>query len=342
MSSAVYPVPNGPRNVLQTTHNILATENVTVTQLWATTLVPTSPPVSASVMLVAPQHRGHFPWFLIKSPIINFVRSLQPTPVEHDLRMLVLTWADRAKTVQFSVEGKTFVIFFCDPAMFWCFKCMVHCRDQVDRHRHHVPELNAKVLLDAFLDFKIPAEVPLGIRSTVLDAEVCEQHANSSLHDPAKYHDKGVSASTDQGEVTASVYSQPQSPTSEGGGNHEDAERRLDTPQCQSTAMDDGAGTTGERAPGPIVSDMRPAADVLATHNSLHTSRSQSIVMGDNASGTSEPVQSAVDALLYLSADSPTNQWTDRCSQPLDPIDLGEGSTAGCDVTVRPKKRKFI
>ncbi|KAI6028162.1 hypothetical protein EDC04DRAFT_2605812 [Pisolithus marmoratus] len=104
-------------------------------------------------------------WFLIKSQIINFVCSLQPTPFEHDLHMFALTWADRANTVQFSIEGKTFLLSFCDSAMFWCFKCMVHCHDQVDCHRHHVPELNAKLLLDAFLDFKIPVEVPLGIRT---------------------------------------------------------------------------------------------------------------------------------------------------------------------------------
>ena len=49
--------------------------------------------------------------------------------------------------------------------MFWCFKYMVCCRDQVDRHQNRVPELNPKVLLDAFLEFKIPAQVPLGVRS---------------------------------------------------------------------------------------------------------------------------------------------------------------------------------
>ncbi|KAI6133971.1 hypothetical protein EV401DRAFT_2064448 [Pisolithus croceorrhizus] len=328
MSSAVYPIPDGPCNVLQMTHNILATENVTLTQLWATTPVPTTPPVSASVMLVALQHS----WFLVKSPIINFMRSLQPTPVEHDLRMFALTWADRANAVQFSVETKTFLLFFCDSAMFWCFKYMVHCRDQVDRHRHHVPELNAKVLLDAFLDFKIPMEVPLGVRSTVQGAEVCEQHANSSRHSPANYHDKGVSVSTDQGELTVSVCSRPQSPASEHSGIHEDAERRLDIPQCQSTATDDCPGGMGERTPGPTVSDMRPAA---------HTSRSHSIVMGDDAGGTSGSVQPAVDALPYLSADSPTNQWADRCSQLLDPINSGEGGTADCDLTVQSEEEEI-
>ncbi|KAI6162926.1 hypothetical protein EDD17DRAFT_1756958 [Pisolithus thermaeus] len=368
MSSAVYPIPDGPRNVLQMTHNILATENVTLTQLWATTPVPTTPPVSASVMLVAPQHCGHFPWFLVKSLIINFVRSLQPTPVEHDLHMFALTWADRANAVQFSVETKTFLLFFCDSAMFWCFKYMVHCRDQVDRHRHHVPELNAKVLLDAFLDFKIPMEVPLGVRSTVqgfasfatitfswaeLSFTVLKS-ANSMQTPPVAalqitmikefqcrltkgnlqfryaldHNHRQVNTVVSmrmlrEGEYTScSIIS-----------NTEISLNRLDIPQCQSTATDDCPGGMGERTPGPTVSDMRPAA---------HTSRSHSIVMGDDAGGTSGSVQPAVDALPYLSADSPTNQWADRCSQLLDPINSGEGGTADCDLTVRQKKRKLM
>ena len=39
---------------------MLATENVSVTQLWATTLVPTTASFSATVMLVAPQYVGNF------------------------------------------------------------------------------------------------------------------------------------------------------------------------------------------------------------------------------------------------------------------------------------------
>ncbi|KIN97374.1 hypothetical protein M404DRAFT_10779 [Pisolithus tinctorius Marx 270] len=106
MSSAAYPIPSEPHNVLQMTHNMLATENVTVTQLWATTFVPTSSPVSALVMLVAPQHT----WFLMKSLIINFTQSLQPT---------------QANAAQFSVDSKVFLLSFHDVAMFWCFKYMV-------------------------------------------------------------------------------------------------------------------------------------------------------------------------------------------------------------------------
>ncbi|KAI5980962.1 hypothetical protein EDD15DRAFT_2380647 [Pisolithus albus] len=255
MSSAVYPIPDGSHNVLQMTHNMLATENITVTQVWATTLVPTSSPVSASVMLVAPQHSGHFPWFLIKSSVINF-----------------------ANAAQFSVKGRIFLLSFHDSAMFWCFKYMVHCRDQVDRHRHHIPELNAKVLLDAFLDFKIPAEVPLGVKSGVQGIEVYE-HANIFFCGFPKYQDKGVSTST---VVTAnSEYSPPQSPTSEGSNHRE---------------------------------DVRPAAAaLLAALNRPCTLRSQSITTSDSASGTGEPnpdhvpldAQPAADALLYLSASDP-------------------------------------
>ncbi|KAI6017893.1 hypothetical protein EDC04DRAFT_2902429 [Pisolithus marmoratus] len=360
MSSAVYPAPSGPHNVLQMTHNMLATENVTLTQLWATTLVPTSSPVSASVMLVAPQHSGHFPWFLIKSPIINFMRSFQPTPVEHDRRTFALTWADWANAAQFSVDSRIFLLSFRDSAMFWCFKYMVHCRDQVDRHRHHVSELNAKALLDAFLDFKIPAEVPLGIRSGVQGVEIYEQHANTLFHGFLKYHDKGVSTSTDEVVIASSEYSAPQSPASEGGNHHEGANRRLDHPQFLSTAVGDGPGGTDEHVPGPTVPDIQPtAAALLATINSLHTPLSQPIVTGDSAGGTGEPnpdlipldVQPAADALLCLSA---TDQGTSRLtvtsstgkigrrhSRLSDPMDSSEGGS-DCDVTVHHKKRKLI
>lgn len=79
MPSAVYSVPTESRNVLEMcvlyhrtcrlahgltnlyrTHVMLATENVSVTQLWATTLVPTTASFSAAVMLIAPQHVGNF------------------------------------------------------------------------------------------------------------------------------------------------------------------------------------------------------------------------------------------------------------------------------------------
>ena len=79
MSSTVYSVPAEPCNVLEMcvlyrrtyrlargltnrhrTNIMLATENVSVTQLWATTLVPTTASFSATVMLVAPQYVGNF------------------------------------------------------------------------------------------------------------------------------------------------------------------------------------------------------------------------------------------------------------------------------------------
>ena len=79
MSSPAYSVFSESRNVLETcvfyrrtyglargltnlyrTHIMLATENVSVTQLWATTLVPTMASFSAAVILVAPQCIGDF------------------------------------------------------------------------------------------------------------------------------------------------------------------------------------------------------------------------------------------------------------------------------------------
>ncbi|KAI6043398.1 hypothetical protein EDC04DRAFT_2600260 [Pisolithus marmoratus] len=300
---------------------MLATKNVTVTELWATTFMPTSPSVSALVMLIAPQHCA---WFLIKSPIINFMWSLQPTPVKHNQCMFALTWANWVNAMQFSTEGRIFLLAFHDSAMFWCFKYMVHCHDYVDHNWHHTPELNAKILLDAFLNFKIPAEVPLGVRG-------------------------GVTAY-----VSFTEYTPLQSPASKGGNSHEDANGRLDLPQSQSTAVDDSTGGTGECIPRPIDPDICPIIDMLlATFNSLHTPQSQSITMGDNAGGTSEPNpdliiledQAAADALLSLSAtDQGASQLTviRQChSLLLAPINLGEGSP-DCDVIGHQKKRKLI
>ncbi|KAI5983547.1 hypothetical protein EDD15DRAFT_2376344 [Pisolithus albus] len=322
MSSAVYPIPGGPHNMLQMTHNILAMENITLTQLWAMTLVSTTPPVSASVMLVAPQHCGHFPWFLIKVLIINFVCSLQPTLVEHDLHMFALTWADQANTVQFSIEGKTFLLFFCNSAMFWCFKYMVHCHDQVDRHQHHVPELNVKALLDAFLDFKIPMEVPLGIRSMVQRftsfATITFSWVEFSFTVPK-------SANSMQTPPIAALQITM----------IKEFQHRLTKGNLQFWyALDYNHWQVNT-----VVSTMMLREDM---HPAAHASRSHSIVMGDDAGGTSGSVQPAVGALPYLSADSPTNQWADHCSQLLDLINSGEGGTADCDLTVPQKKRKLM
>lgn len=72
---------------------------------------------------------------------------------------------------------------------------MVYCRDQVDRRHNRTPELTPKVLLDAFLEFKIPAQIPLGVRSVACVARSCEQHGNFLCRDP-KYDDKAVSTLT--------------------------------------------------------------------------------------------------------------------------------------------------
>ncbi|KAI6001908.1 hypothetical protein EDD15DRAFT_2361270 [Pisolithus albus] len=149
-------------NVLQLTNNMLATNSGNICQVWATTPIPTTPRVAASVMLVAPQYVGYFPWFLVKSPIINFSRSLQLAPTE---RTFPLTWNDQENAVRFCVGNRTFVLSFADAAIFWCFKYMVYCRDQVDTDCHH--HLNAEMLLDAFIKFRILAQIPLGMRRAV-------------------------------------------------------------------------------------------------------------------------------------------------------------------------------
>ncbi|KAI5986001.1 hypothetical protein EDC04DRAFT_2913545 [Pisolithus marmoratus] len=305
-------------------------------------------PHSGKVNTEAPAPPGLPSWFLIKSPIINFVQSLQPTLVEHNQHMFALTWANRVNAVQFSTEGRIFLLAFHDSAMFWCFKYMVHCHDYVDHNQHHTPELNAKILLDAFLDFKIPAEVPLGVRGAVQGVEVCE----SLLHGLPKYHDKAVLTLAHQGGVTA--YVSFTSPASEGSNSHEDANGRLDLPQSQSTAVDNSTGGTGKHIPRPTDPDICPIINtLLATFNSLHTPRSQSIATGDNAGGASEPNpdliilkdQPAADALLSLSAtDQGASQLTvigQCCSLLLAPINLGEGSP-DYDVIGHQKKRKLI
>ncbi|KAI6166721.1 hypothetical protein EDD17DRAFT_1752901 [Pisolithus thermaeus] len=165
MSPALRPPQSpstGATNVLQLTNNMLATNGANICQMWATTPIPTTPRVAASVMLVAPQYVGHFPWFLVKSPTVNFSRSLQPATTEHTFP---LTWDDQGNTIRFSVGNRTFLLSFADPAIFWCFKYMVYCRDQVDMNCVH--QLNAEMLLDAFIKFRIPAQIPLGIRRGV-------------------------------------------------------------------------------------------------------------------------------------------------------------------------------
>ncbi|KAI6013833.1 hypothetical protein EDC04DRAFT_2609206 [Pisolithus marmoratus] len=320
-------VPIKHRQMLRT-HNMLATENVTVTELWATTFVPTSPSVSASVMLVAPQHCGHF--LPLRSNTID------------------------ANAVQFSAEGRIFLLAFHDSAMFWCFKYMVHCRDYVDRNRHHTPELNAKILLDAFLDFKIPAEVPLGVRGAVQGCTYFSTAFNQaehtfpvsksltclSSHGLPKYHDKaGFNIGSSRGSHSFGNTLHHSLQQAKAGNSHEDANGRLDLPQSRSTAVDDSTGGTGERIPRPIDPDIRPVVDtLLATFNSLHTPRSQSIAMGDNAGGASEPNpdliiledRPAVDVLLSLSAtDQGASQLTvigQRRSLLLAPINLANGA----------------
>ncbi|KAI6143607.1 hypothetical protein BKA82DRAFT_9219, partial [Pisolithus tinctorius] len=139
----------------------------------------------------------------------------------------------------------------CDSAMFWCFKYMVYCHDQVDRCQNHVPELNTKVLLDAFLRFKIPAQVPMGVRSGI----------SCGL----KYHDKAVSMSTIQEAVTATPeHSLPLSPTTDNHKNLVTPVRLSNLPQSQShlTPTGDSAGHRVEPTAQRDI-DVQPTVDML-------------------------------------------------------------------------------
>ncbi|KAI5985944.1 hypothetical protein EDD15DRAFT_2373593 [Pisolithus albus] len=183
-------------NVLQLTNNMLATNSGNICQVWATTPIPTTPRVAASVMLVAPQYVGYFPWFLVKSPIINFSRSLQLAPTE---RTFPLTWNNQVFIM--------FALSFADTAIFWCFKYMVYCRDQVDTDCHH--HLNAEMLLDAFIKFRILAQIPLGMRRAV------GEHVQSS---PERHEDVNATVGASS-EEAPSAHSSNMSPLTPGNSH---------------------------------------------------------------------------------------------------------------------------
>ncbi|KIK31328.1 hypothetical protein PISMIDRAFT_20659 [Pisolithus microcarpus 441] len=185
---SVLQPPSNATNVLQLSKNMLATNGVNICQMWATTPIPTTPKVAASVMLVAPQYFGHFPWFLVKSPLVNFARSLQPTQTE---RAFPLTWDDQGNAVRFSVGNRTFMLSFANSGIFWCFKYMVYCRDQVDSNC--VRPFSAEMLLDAFIKFKIPAQIPLGT-----GRETGEGVVQEDSPEEYKYANQAVAASSEE------------------------------------------------------------------------------------------------------------------------------------------------
>ncbi|KAI6002073.1 hypothetical protein EDD15DRAFT_2361418 [Pisolithus albus] len=204
------PAPNNATNVLEQSNNLLATNGASICQMWATTPVPTTATVAASVMLVAPQYIGHFPWFLVKSPIVNFARSLQPTQTEC---AFALTWNDQGNTVRFSVGERTFMLSFADLATFWCFKYMVYRRDQVDTTCVH--PFGAEMLLDAFIKFRIPAQIPLGIRRGIEEGIIQEgspegpRSINQAAELPSKrapHMPSSVISSVSQGSSPAVTY----------------------------------------------------------------------------------------------------------------------------------------
>lgn len=157
--------------------NILyATEHAFITVLWASTAVPISLPAPASIVVLAPQYMGDYPWFLIKSPFVNLGRSLCPNQVERAQGALPLGWDDNSNTVTFSVEYQTFRISFANSAMFWCFKYTVNC------HKYRVRPckyaFDEATLLDAFLQCRVPGQVPAGMPCPSPTTEVMNHTEN--------------------------------------------------------------------------------------------------------------------------------------------------------------------
>ncbi|KIK15239.1 hypothetical protein PISMIDRAFT_25286 [Pisolithus microcarpus 441] len=224
-------------NVLQLSNNMFATNSANICQMWSTTPIPTTPKVLASVMLVAPQYIGHFSWFLLKLPIINFAHSLQPAHTEH---AFPLTWDDQANAVQFFVSNKTFMLSFADSASFWCFKYMVFCCDQVDTTCVH--PFNSKMLLDAVIKFRILAQIPLGIGRGIGEGIVQE------------YYYGGDSGSPD-GPKPSSVTS----PDTDGSSPTVTYVNRDTSPICRRTPV------PVQEGPCPVNTNIQPVADMLPT-----------------------------------------------------------------------------
>lgn len=244
-------------------NNMLATNGASICQMWATTPVPTTATVTASVMLVAPQYIGHFPWFLVKSPIIDFARSLQPTQTE---RAFALTWNDQENTVRFSVGERTFVLSFADSAIFWCFKYMVYCRDQVDTTC--VYPFGAEMLLDAFIKFRIPAQIPLGIKRRIEEGIVQDsspegpQYINQAAATPSKtapHVPSSVISSDSQGSSPVVAYV-----------NRANSPIRLPTPMpVQEGPCPINANTQPAVDALPTLSNTKPVADTFLTPSTI-------------------------------------------------------------------------
>ncbi|KAI6010259.1 hypothetical protein PISMIDRAFT_25651 [Pisolithus microcarpus 441] len=220
------PVPSNATNILQLSNNMLATNGASICQMWATTPVPTTATVTASVMLVAPQYIGHFPWFLVKSPIIDFARSLQPTQTE---RAFALTWNDQY---------------------------MVYCRDQVDTTC--VYPFGAEMLLDAFIKFRIPAQIPLGIKRRIEEGIVQECYHpgdSSSPEGPQYINQAAATPSKTAPHVPSSVISSD----SQGSSPVVAYVNRANSPIRLPTPM------PVQEGPCPINANTQPAADALPT-----------------------------------------------------------------------------
>ncbi|KAN0074675.1 hypothetical protein V8E55_011724, partial [Tylopilus felleus] len=146
---------------LPRTHNLFATEDVSITQLWATSSFVINGPTSASVMLVTADYAGRSSWFLVKSELINFVRNLEPTSTECEVDSYSLTFCDPANVIRFCVDKTVYELTFNSPSPYWCFKYFASSHDQYDWHRGF--GLNEQSLMQAFSTFTIPGELPSGM-----------------------------------------------------------------------------------------------------------------------------------------------------------------------------------
>ncbi|KAF8836704.1 hypothetical protein BDN67DRAFT_1014465 [Paxillus ammoniavirescens] len=117
---------------------------------------------------------------------MNFTRSLDPTPLEYKRQMFAIAWHDPDTTARFCIGMNMYQLTFRDPSTFWCFKHTMHRCDQTDWD--FAQYLEVRILMDAFLEFNLPEEVPLGVQlslDVLLDTpghSVPGPSLNTSMH----------------------------------------------------------------------------------------------------------------------------------------------------------------
>ncbi|KAF9230187.1 hypothetical protein BU15DRAFT_69410, partial [Melanogaster broomeanus] len=109
---------------LLTTHLLFVTNKATLTERWANTSVVVSEPTQASVILVAPERRGHHrrvAWLLLKSASATLVRSLNYTQ-EENLTGLSPIFADEEQSaLMLRIGQRTHRLMFENSGLFYCF-----------------------------------------------------------------------------------------------------------------------------------------------------------------------------------------------------------------------------